>query len=35
MKELIGEMIERIRDLRRGLRRVGENSNVHCRLPAI
>jgi uncharacterized protein YkvS len=35
MKQRVGEMIERIGGLRRGVRRVGENSNVHVRLPAI
>ncbi|MHC2366478.1 hypothetical protein ACVIQT_001116 [Bradyrhizobium diazoefficiens] len=35
VEQLVGEMIERIGDLRRGVRRVGENSNVHVRLPAI
>jgi hypothetical protein len=29
MKELVGEMIERIRDLRGGLGRIGEDGNVH------
>jgi uncharacterized protein YkvS len=35
MEQLVGEVIERIDDLRGGLGRIGENSNVHVRGPAI